>query len=222
MNTAAVTRSDLAWALGAALPHAGKRHGVSLYAEGGTLYVASTDDYTAGIAVVDCDAGLTLDLELTPSEAKDLARSVKPQRKADEVEAVALLQHDGLHVAVGDNAGEVYDASPHTGPGDSSLCWYLFRYVRLIEGWERDKHALIYDPVFLTRFAKAAKPGDRIRIQAHGITKAGISRAHGIGLIAVGSRFVGAVAGVGYAWTEKVPAVYDVLRLLPTTERKAS
>lgn len=216
--TVTVSRAQLSWALSAALPHCGNAHGVGLLHTEGNLYVASTDNYTSGIAILEPEYGDDLNLELPVAEAKELLRAVKPTRKAEQEEAVRLLHCEAeLHVAIGEQVGEVYDAPP----SGADLARYLIRHVQRIEDLPMDNHHQVYNPEFLSRFAKAAKPGELVRIQPHATTTA-IESKYGIALVSIGETFIGAVAGISYAYAEKLPSIHDALRKLPARERKVA
>jgi len=191
-----MNRSDLAWALTAALPHAGTTKGpvVGLQGRDGALYVYSTDSYTAGIARIpsatECNG---LDLHLPKAEAADLLRFVRPTRVAEHEQEVTFMHVNGeLHVAfrvparTADDESAVFECVTAELSLDTllDLCRGI---AHLPTGGN-----LVFQPPLMAKFGKAQRhETDRLSIYPH----EGNDR-YGVALATVGENFVGAVAGL--------------------------
>jgi hypothetical protein len=186
-----VNRASLSYGLTACLPHAGQTVGI----ERGLVY--ATDMYTTGLARV---AGESVYAALPLGEARDLAKFVKPLRKAQEVEEVQMLvDNDELHVGVGDDSAVFALASEYVHVGLD----LLLRSLEVLYGLPDDRRELILNPSFAARFARAARDGDRLRLYPR---LSVIPRTRGVALVSVGDAFVGAVAGLAH---DDAPPVFE-------------
>lgn len=186
MDAIEVNRAELAWALRAVLPHVGPHYPMDTVGMDGT-YLWATDRYTLGMATVAARLPSCL---LPADEAKDLERSVRVSRKADEEDSVWLV-HDGygLHVQVGDGPGEVYDLSEWGIPYS-----FVHEHIESLSVREPEYQGLIVQPKLLSRFTKAAKhDSDRLVLDGYGVDS-----EHGTILVRVGDSFVGAIGGLTY------------------------
>jgi len=177
-----MNRAALHWGLSACIPHAGKT--VSL--ERG--YVYATDGYTTGIARV---AQECVYAALSLGEARDLARFVKPTRKAHEVEDVDMLVNGNeLHVAYyGESA--VFDMCEQ----DVTLN-ALYGLLTALYAMPTDSRELMFQPSFGARFAKAQRvETDILRVYPR-LTHRPVDR--GVALVTVGADFIGAIAGLAH------------------------
>lgn len=186
-----VNRADLAWALGAALPHAAKVSellcGVALESAGGQLYAYSTDRYSIGIGRIEYAGDVSVNIPV--AEAKDLLRFVKPTLKKHDVEDVQLLvSGDELHVALEDDESAVFSLSD----GRISL-EEIFGQVERIAAWPREYGEMIYNPDLFGKFAKAVRDGERVHIFGHSPPT---DNTRGMAVVTVGGSFLGAVAGI--------------------------
>lgn len=194
-------RVDLAWALGAVLPHAGtEKQGlnqVGLEFRAGQLYVYATDRYTVGIARVN--EGADIRGALPAKEATDLMRFVRtdyvPEREDDIAYALAPNElHIGFARQVNKDGtreedSAVFELTEPKVPFDFLLDW-LMRLNDAEPEWDE----LILQPKLAEKFAKASRNDtDRLRITPRHATD-----VFGAAVVTVGSDFLGAIAGMTY------------------------
>lgn len=189
MNTVEVNRADLAWALRAVLPHVGQHEPKDTVGLGES-FAWATDGYTLGIAQIGDGAADLLVCWLPSSEAKELERSIRCARKAEEEESVWLLVNDAeLHVQVGEEPGVVYDLTDR-GP----TAEFVNDYIGRLNARPAEQTGLVVNPKLLSRFTKAQRfDSDRLQLDGYNV-----DTEHGDILVRVGDRFVGAVAGMTY------------------------
>jgi hypothetical protein len=151
--------------------------------------VYATDTYTTGIARV---AATSVYAALPLAEARDLARFVKPTRKAHETEDVQMLvDGDELHVGI-DGESAVFDLASEFQHIGLDL---LLRTLEILSGLPEDRRELILSPSFAARFSKAARDGDRLRLYSR---LSVVPRERGLALVSVGADFIGAIAGLAH------------------------
>jgi hypothetical protein len=201
--TIAVKRSDLAWMLGATIPHVGKPAQfacVGLTVEGGQLLAYATDGYTAAIARAALlrDAnGEPFDLRIgarpslqASSDASDLLRYVRPNTVGDRDREVALL-HQGaeLHVGLDDDDSQVFDAAH----GELRLS-AVRRLIASVDAMATEYgEGCVYSPALAGKFASAQRAASDRAVEFPKRTVNGIVSAK---LLTIGANFVGAVAGM--------------------------
>jgi hypothetical protein len=215
-----VNRADLSWALGACLPHTGRREldfvGFDIYTQQPDLNVYATDGYTIAVAAMLVSSGTSpsqaVAFALSKKEARDLLSFVRPTLKRHHTELVQLLvvRNDPcgdrmcdapdcleLHVLLpgvqseSEALTEVYEAQL---PGKDFQSVY-----GVIEKIKRQAvetaHSLPFHPDTFARFAKAARyETDRLNLsprQSEGFS-------YGASYITVGDNFEGAIAGLSY------------------------
>ena len=195
-----MNRADLHWAITATQPHAKTFIGL----DRGVVY--ATDNYTAAIARA---ADHSPTLALPPSEARDLARFLKPTRKAHESDDIQLVHRgDELHVGLDDGDTAVFECVDVPLPLE-----YITTFLNKLRGLPVEWSQCVYSPELLARFAKAQRvEGDRLRFYP----RRGNDR-YGVGLVTVGGRFVGGVAGLTY----DVDPGFPLLDSLQTEEKAA-
>ena len=193
-----MNRSDLAWALGAVLPHVGTTKGkyVGIEARGGQIYVYATDAYTAGIARIPL--GTEVDgfrhsyrCSISKSEAQDLMRFVRPAKKAhDAGELTVHAVGEELHVATAEDSA-VFDLVSDN-PVTLDL---ILEVVSATLSLPHDNATIVLQPSLAAKFAKAQRyETDRLRIYPFG----GWGDVNGLAVVTVGEHFIGAVAGLTY------------------------
>lgn len=189
-------RGDLAWALTAVLPHAGKTEAtavVGLEQLNGWVHAYATDRYSMGIARIE--SMTDLDLRFTTKEATDLMRFVRPNRVAEhEQQLVLAVQPGEFHVGLVDAddvlcESEVYETTPH----DLELS-YLLEFMRRLDAAPGEWGECVFQPPLAAKFAKAQRvDADRLRILPHHA-----SDKYGAAVVTVGTNFIGAIAGLEY------------------------
>lgn len=209
-----MNRQDVYWSVWSVLPHAGKApHSkfpvVGIDIEHGQLYAYATDNYTMAVARQATEHP-TLSVQLSTSEATDLARFVRPGKKAEDVEPVRFaLQGGELHVGLaGDSA--VFETVHFAGYTRHTI-------LGLVDNlWNRsrvDTMPSVWDPDLAKRFAQAKRgEHDRLTFWPRYVS----SEAPGAGVVVVGDSLIGAVAGM-----EAVPAA-DVARSFLSGREKAA
>lgn len=203
--TATVNRADLAWLLGATIPHAAKIPSrqldrVGLTTRGSELFAYATDGYTVGVArsvVLErsvTGSGLNLSLSAKPSigskaEANDLLRYVKPGLKAEREQWVTLLERgQELHVGLADDSA-VFTTFPE------GLDYHGARaMISQLNKLPDDRGDMLYDPELAERFSPAKRvAGDHMTL----LPKRSDGKVHGIMVVTIGRDFIGAVCGMG-------------------------
>lgn len=185
-----MNRADLAWALSSVIPHAGRTPEtafVGIDSREGHTYAFATDKYTAGIARID--DGTDIRLYLSPSEATELMRFVRPTRVPERVQEVSYAQRPGeLHVGFDDDSA-VFE----TLAAGVTLNW-MFDYIDRLQDSLAEWDELIYQPKLMEKFAKAQREEtDRLRILPRHANE-----VWGAAIVTVGADFVGAIAGLTY------------------------
>lgn len=214
--TATVNRDDIAWALAAVLPHAGRQSlgldCIGLHSKDGQLFVYATDAYTVGIARLPYE-GHAVSAQLSIGEAKDLERFVRISRKSDEQNNVGLV---GNPVSYGYLLG-YDDLELHVGlqsddeEVDSAVFWQRPPVLRQGNLWDAISHHVgsmperlevetreyTYNPAFLGRFGKAARlKTDSLRMYPYMVDSKGYD--YNVALVTVGDNFLGAIAGMDH------------------------
>ena len=194
-----MTRADLWWSLSAVLPHAGNYVALSL--SDGSLTVWGTDNYTVGMAKVDCESDCPLFAVLPPNEALTMMRYVRPERKSEERQGAQLLTHDNeLHVGFYDLSDLPYQLVNsqvyRQAPVSTSVAGLGFLRDWFAQSYARSPiPSMVYQGALLTRFDKAVTRGtlDRVRFypREH-------DDRHGVALVTVGERFMGAISALTY------------------------
>lgn len=189
-------RDDLAWALTAVLPHCGSQpHLATVGIESGLrgTYLYATDRYTIGMARIGPALGFSA--TLPKGEATDLLRFVRPDKVAEQSEAVETLLDDrgGLHIALESDSAVFETVTPAFSFSDITL------RLRLLEALPNEFERLEYNPSFAARFAKAKRESnDRLCI-----TPKRFKERNGVAIIMVGKDFLGAIAGLRYGQSER-------------------
>lgn len=190
-----MNRQDLTDALNAVIPHIGSTEltaFVGLESRGDILWAYATDRYTVGMARID--NGPTLNCHLSPSEAKDLLRFVRPSRKAHEVEEVEIAlgftgeTQSELHVGLSEDSA-VFDLV------HSPL--HLLAITEFIERLYNSAPELqqcVYQPSLLGRFAKA----QRGETDVLALYPRQANDVYGAAVVTVGDHFIGGVSGLTY------------------------
>ena len=198
-----MNRQELSWALSAALPHAGKGKigGIWLESRNGLLYVYATDSYTIGVASVADPHPSRISAKLTPKEAGELERWIRPQLVADRELGVGLAQRGNeMHIAYSAPDGEtdsaVFDCE------DGSHLDAIFTLINAAEAKPLEQRPIGINPAFIARFVKA---GEAVRIE----WKEWGSRMGA--LFVQAPNFVGLAANLEYSFT---PAGGDLHNLL--------
>jgi hypothetical protein len=186
-----MNRSDLAWALGAVLPHVGTTKGkyVGIGGRDGQAYVYATDSYTAGIARIPLGAVDFWNLSMSKSEAQDLMRFVRPTKKAHDTEDLTLRDLvEELHVATAEDSAVFDLVSDNVVTLD-----LILDMIRATAGLP-EMYGIIQQPSLAAKFAKAQRyDTDRLRIYpARG------QRDVSCATFTVGEHFIGNVAGLNY------------------------
>lgn len=121
-----INRSDLAWGLTAVLPHVGSSStdldwvGLALTPYG--VQIFATDGYTFGIAEVDRNVGPIegpQSLYLTPKEARDLLKFIRPGVKAEHLHDIQLLPVLEVPDGVDDDGYVIFHNELHVGIVDT-------------------------------------------------------------------------------------------------------
>lgn len=183
-------RDELAWALNAVLAHCGSTKEMAVVGIDGS-YLYATDRYTVGVARTE-PLGVTA--TLPKGEATDLMRFVRPERVAEQEEAVEAVLDDegGLHIAIQSDSAVFETVKPAYSFAD------LAAKLHLLEMLPDDHERLEYNPAFAARFAKAKRDAnDRLCI-----TPKRFEDRNGVALVTVGKDFLGAIAGLSYALSE--------------------
>jgi hypothetical protein len=198
VGQAVMKRSDLAWALGAVLPHVGTTKGkyVGIDRRDSQIYVYATDTYTAGIARIPADQTEGYFTQygrysLSKSEAQDLMRFVRPTKKAHDTEELTI-QAVGmeLHVATAEDSA-VFDLVTDN-PVTLDL---ILDAIRATADLPVEMFGIIQQPSLAAKFAKAQRyDTDRLRVYPFG----GWGDVNGLAIVTVGEHFIGAVAGLTY------------------------
>jgi hypothetical protein len=190
-------RSDLAWALGAVLPHVGTTKGpyVGIDRRDGKVYAYATDTYTAGVARIP-HGGMVDDFwryAMSKSEAQDLMRFVRPTKKAHDAEDLTVRAVGmGLHVATAEDSA-VFDLVSDN-PVTLDLILDLIRATAGLP----EMYGIIQQPSLAAKFAKAQRyDTDRLRIYP-AVGQRDVSCA----TLTVGEHFIGNVAGLTYEPSE--------------------
>ena len=189
-------RDDLGWALTAVLPHCGSLPELATVGiESGLrgTYLYATDRYTIGVARIGSALGFSA--TLPKSEATDLLRFVRPDKVAEQAEAVETLLDDrgGLHIALQSDSAVFETEESRFNFTDITL------RLRLLEALPNEYERLEYNPSFTVRFAKAKRESnDRL-----GITPKRFKGRNGVALVTVGKDFIGAIAGLAYEQSER-------------------
>jgi hypothetical protein len=193
-----MNRADLAWALGAVLPHVGTTKGkyVGIDRRGGQVCAYATDTYTAGIARIPLGAGPapfghSYRYSMVKGEAQDLMRFVRPTKKAHDTEELTV-QAVGmeLHVATAEDSA-VFDLVTDN-PVTLDL---ILDTIRATADLPVEMFGIIQQPSLAAKFAKAQRyDTDRLRIYPFG----GWGDINGLAIVTVGEHFIGAVAGLTY------------------------
>lgn len=201
-----ITRADLSWALKASIPHSDKvRSLVGLDMHRNALAVYSTDNYTAGIAYLD-DPEARISCLLSPSEAVELERHVRPNKVAEHSESVTLY-HSGteLHIAFGDANGVVFDVEPMRREWSHAV---LAAKLTALATKPIEDEAFIFDPDLFARFGKAKRGPD----DAMQVIPLLADQKHGVALVTIGESFVGGIAG--FAYEKARVEVTDLMEML--------
>lgn len=190
-------RSDLSWALKAVTSHAGQ-HGdmnaVGLTFETGRAVAYATDGRTMGLAYFD-HSGKPFDVRLSPKEAGELERFVRPGRKAELEEEISYVVTDAeLHIAT-EKDSAVFDL---TDAPSLTLDVLTDRLGMIYSLAPAGREQWIYDPDCFARFAKA-KRGELDRVRFY--PRQSASKAD-LAVVTVGSDFIGAIAGVIESFVE--------------------
>lgn len=218
MQPVTVTRADLAWALGAVLPHCGDaasgRDWVGIQAligitDGLNLAVYATDGYTVGVARIE-NTGMPIppfDIALQKREAQDLLRLVRPTLKRHDTQPVQLIfVPEGVDSPILENGPELHAGLPPSESESEGLSEVfevmtpgasfqdVYGLVLKVKSASPDFTAQFgfpYYPDYAARFAKAA------RCETDRLTQfPRISGDRGATYITVGDRFEGAIAGM--------------------------
>lgn len=189
-----MNRSDLSWALSSVIPHAGRQPAtafVGLAFNHDATYAYASDGYTIGIARVPGWAeGSAGEVHLSPKEATELMRFVRPGKVAEHEQKLFFAAREvELHVGF-DGDAEVFDSA-----AASLTLTHLLQRVQLIDRCEVELHECVYQPKLFERFAKAQRvEGDRLRM----FPRRGRSGKYGAAVVTVGTDFIGAIAGLEY------------------------
>ena len=198
-----MNRGDLAWALGAVLPHVGTTKGqyVGMRARGGWLYVYATDHYSAGVARIPLGAERAhlrnLYTDMSKSEAQDLMRFVRPTKKAHDDECLTVLvsgdNGDELHVGTAEDSA-VFDLATDTQPVTLDL---LLGLIERITNLPIETTGIIQQPSLPAKFAKAQRyETDRLCLYPFTQCERPDRPSYGVAVVTVGKHFVGTVAGL--------------------------
>jgi hypothetical protein len=195
-----MNRADLSWALNAVLPHVGnEKNGlnqVGLDFRDGATFVYATDKYTAAIARVN--DGMDFRGALPTKEATDLMRFVRPQRVPERDAYVFMEQHgehgEELHVGFDDFAGSAFESEVYETCEPKMRLDFLLDWIRAIDRSAVEYEELIVNPKLMEKFAKAQRAdSDRLWIRPRKNAE-----AYGAAVVAVGTDFIGAIAGMTY------------------------
>jgi hypothetical protein len=214
-----MNRGDLAWALGAVLPHVGTTKGkyVGMDRRDGNAYVYATDTYTAGVARIPLLGAGAVAFEhpfrysMSKSEAQDLMRFVRPTKKAHDTEELTV-QAVGmeLHVATAEDSA-VFDLVTDN-PVTLDL---ILDTIRATADLPVEMFGIIQQPSLAAKFAKAQRyDTDRLRVYPFG----GWGDINGLAIVTVGEHFIGAVAGLTYKPSGTLESFGILLRSAATTE----
>jgi hypothetical protein len=216
-----MNRADLSWALLSVLPHVGRLDPVDvvgLTSRDGDAYVWATDRYTSGIARV---AGSDpLDVKLSPTEAKELERFVRPSYRDEEAGEITVLAQPGeLHVGLErqvhrDGTTESDTAVFETVDNGLTLDFLLNTAGVMFLSGQLDVTQLVYRPSLTAKFAKAQRSDvDQLTIYP----RKQPDWPSGAALVTVGADFLGMIAGL----TEQ-PEASTVESFLLSLERGAA
>jgi hypothetical protein len=191
-----MNRGDLAWALGAVLPHVGTTKGpyVGIDRRDSQIYVYATDTYTAGIARIPLATesdGFGYRYSMSKGEAQDLMRFVRPTKKAHDTEELTVRAVGmELHVATAEDSA-VFDLVTDN-PVTLDL---ILDVIRATADLPVEMFGIIQQPSLAAKFAKAQRyDSDRLRVYPFG----GWGDINGLAVVTVGEHFIGAVAGLTY------------------------
>lgn len=198
-----MSRADLWWSLSAVLPHCKDHIGVSL--DSASMTVWGTDNYTVGIARVDAEGEEPATFVLDATQALHMMRYARPTRKSDETHGVRVLdQGEEVHLGfydVSDQPAQLLDSAVYpladvrtsVTPLVHLRNWFARTYDRPVTD------EMVYQGPLLTRFDKAVIRGTMDRVRFY--PRAYDSR-HGVALVTVGDRFMGAISALTYDGVE--------------------
>ena len=208
-------RGDLAWALGAVLPHVGTTKGPYVGIEGrdGQAYVYATDTYTAGIARIPLGAVDFWNLSMSKSEAQDLMRFVRPTKKAHDTEDLTLRDLvEELHVATAEDSA-VFDLVSDNVVTLDLILEVITRTAVLAA----EMSGIIQQPSLAAKFAKAQRyNADRLHIYP----RIGWGNISGIAVVTVGEHFIGVVNGLTYEQSGTLESFGIPLRSSDTADKQ--